>query len=82
VIFLNQVTQCAIALSLKDAAGSTVPVIALSHGCEITDLLHLARLQRKLLLSGRLRPTPKQALAQVLGDEISTQAYIDGKHPA
>lgn len=78
MIFLNQVNLCAIAKPLKDAAGPTVPVIALSHGCEITDLLHLARLQRKLPLSGRLRPTPKQALAQVLADEIATRAYIDG----
>ena len=78
VIFLNQVALCAIAKPLKEAAGTTVPIIALSHGCEITDLLHLARLHRKLPISGRLRPSPKQAWAQVLSDEIASRAHIDG----
>jgi len=78
IVFLNQVTLCAIAEPIKNVVGSTVPIIALSHGCEITDLLHLARLHRKLPLSGRLHPTPKQALAQVLADEIAARPHIDG----
>ncbi|MCA3693463.1 glycosyltransferase [Aquidulcibacter sp.] len=78
LIFLNQVALCAIAKPLRQVVGPKIPIIVLSHGCEITDLLHLARLHQKLPLSGRLRPTPKQALAQVLTDEITTRTDIDG----
>ena len=78
IVFLNQVALCAVASQLKAVIGPSIPIIALSHGCEITDLLHVARLNRQLPLSARLRPTRKQALAQVFCDEVDARAHIDG----
>jgi len=78
IVFLNQVALCAVASQLKAAIGPSVPIIVLSHGCEITDLLHVARLNRQLPLSARLRPTRRRALAQVFCDEVDARAHIDG----
>ncbi len=78
IIFLNQVALCAIAQSLKQVVGPAIPIIALSHGCEITDLLHQARLMGRLPLSGQLRPTPTLAMARVLADEVAARQHVDG----
>jgi Glycosyl transferases group 1 len=75
-LFLNQV---ALAGALPHAALSGVPTIALSHGCEITDLLHLARLRDKMpLSSNQLRPTARFALGRTLFDEALSRRNLDG----
>lgn len=75
-VFLNQMNLAG-AVGPDDLAG--VPAVGLSHGCEITDLLHLARLRRTLPLTTRqLRPSAALALARTLGDESAARAHLAG----
>lgn len=54
-----------------------VRVIGLSHGCEITDQVHLDRLYRSLPLTRtQLRPHPALALARTLRDEIAARKHL------
>lgn len=56
-----------------------VRVIGLSHGCEITDQVHLERLHRTLPLTRtQLRPHPALALARTLRDEIAGRKGLSG----
>lgn len=75
-VFLNQMNLAG-AVGSDDLAG--VPAVGLSHGCEITDLLHLARLHRKLpLTAAQLRPYPALALARTMRDETSSRQALSG----
>ena len=76
LIFANQMNLAGAigAMNLPDTT-----VIGLSHGCEITDLLHLHRLHRTLpLTSTQLRPWPLRALAATLRDEVAARSGLDG----
>ena len=56
-----------------------IPAIGLSHGCEITDQVHLARLAKTLpLTANQLRPHPTIALARTLRDEIAARKQLAG----
>lgn len=75
-IFLNQMNLLG-GLVPQDFRG--VPAIAISHGCELTDQLHLARLHKTLPLStGQLRPYPTLALARTLRDEVAARVKVEG----
>lgn len=76
LVFLNQVALAS-ALQEMDSDGSLRrKTVLLSHGAEVTDLRHIARLETTLPLSGKLRPSPDAALRNVLGDEIAARAGI------
>jgi len=75
-VFLNQVNLAAattIALAAGEFAGK---VVLLSHGAEVTDLLHFIKAKDRLPLSGRLRPSPKQTLKNVLSDELASRRGV------
>ena len=75
-VFLNQMNLTG---GLHRSDLSNVPAVGLSHGCEITDQLHLARLRRHLpLSSAQLRPHPTLALARTLRDELAARKALDG----
>lgn len=75
-IFLNQMS---LAGALSDEMFAGQSVVGLSHGCEITDLVHLYRLHRVLPLSGwTLRPFPSMALARALADEMAARRMLAG----
>ncbi len=78
LLLLNQVALAGAMPALRALETRETIKVALSHGCEITDLLHLARLKRALPLSGKLRPSGKQALSNVLMDEIRARRSLDG----
>jgi hypothetical protein len=76
LVFLNQVALAS-ALQEMDSDGSLrSKTVLLSHGAEVTDLRHIARLKTSLPLSGKLQPSPDAALRNVLGDEIAARAGI------
>jgi len=75
-VFLNQMNLAG-ALGPHDCAGT--PVIGLSHGCEITDQVHLARLRATLPLTARqLRPNARLVMGQTLRDEVAARRYLAG----
>jgi len=77
-VFLNQV---ALVGAIDDFnLGSKAPLLVmLSHGCEITDLLHLARLAQILPLNTRdIWPSKRFALATTLVDEIKGRTQVHG----
>jgi glycosyltransferase involved in cell wall biosynthesis len=77
-VFLNQVALAG-AIDDLDLGAETPPIVLLSHGCEITDLLHLARLSRTLPVSSRrLWPSMRLALGRTLADEIRARTKING----
>lgn len=77
-LFLNQVSLAG-ALPSFDKNGCLPSVILLSHGCEITDLMHLARLATTLPLSSRqLGLNSRLALGLTLYDEFKSRSRVDG----
>ena len=78
IVFLNQVALAGALAEIKRQMVDLPPVVLLSHGCEITDLLHLARMTPRLPLSGRIRPTKQLAMSNVLHDEVSSRNLVDG----
>jgi hypothetical protein len=76
-VFLNQVSIAALAAQIRPWLPDDCRIVLLSHGMEITDLLHLVRLRDRLPLSGRLRPTARQLLGKVLTDETTSRRDID-----
>jgi Glycosyl transferases group 1 len=76
-VFLNQVNLASGLRRLARRETVLRKTVLLSHGAEVTDLLHLIRARQTLPLSGRLRPTPRMALHKVLADEISARAGIE-----
>jgi hypothetical protein len=76
LVFLNQVALAS-ALQTIDARGEIGrKTVLLSHGAEVTDLLNHVRAKSKLPVSGRLRPTPMQALRNILTDELCARRGI------
>ena len=75
-VFFNQMNLTG---SFRQGELGNVPAIGLSHGCEITDQVHLARLAKTLpLTSNQLRPHPTIALARTLRDEIAARKQLAG----
>lgn len=75
-VFLNQMN---LAGGLKADDLNGVAAVGLSHGCEITDQVHLARLAQQLPLTAQqLRPHPTLALARTLRDEIVARRLLWG----
>lgn len=78
LVFLNQVGLAGIAEAIA-STNAAPKIIALSHGCEITDLLHMARLAKELPISTKeLWPHPRLALSRTLIDEARHRRYVDG----
>jgi hypothetical protein len=77
ILLLNQVALAG-ALDEIGPPGSGPARVLFSHGCEITDMVHTARLRHRLPLEARLRPTPSLALGSVLADEARTRSLVDG----
>jgi hypothetical protein len=75
LVFLNQVN---LAGGLRGASFEDIrhKTVLLSHGAEVTDLVVHARSQATLPLSGHLRSTSKQALLNVLTDELAAREGI------
>ena len=79
LVLVNQVTLAGeVVRALRSLGAERPPVVVLSHGAEITDMLHLARLRQALPLSGRLAPTAATALGATILDEAKARAGIDG----
>lgn len=76
-IFLNQVSLASIGKELRAYLRPGARLIVLSHGMESTDLLHLIRLQGRLPLSGRVRPTASVALGRVIRAESESRRLVD-----
>lgn len=76
IIFLNQVNLASCVPALRASIGPKKPIVLLSHGAEVTDLLHTARLKGKMPLSGRLRPTRMSSVRNVLSDEIGSRIGV------
>ncbi len=76
-VFLNQVTLAGLAAKLRGSLPAGCRIVLLSHGAEITDLAHAARVRRYAPLSARMRPTPSIALGLVLADERNAREEID-----
>lgn len=76
VIFLNQVNLASALARLQNPERVRPKVVLLSHGAEVTDLLNLIRARQCLPLSGKLRPTPKHTLHNVLTDEVTARAGV------
>ena len=75
-VFINQMN---LAGSFDESDLGKVPAIGLSHGCEITDQVHLARLAKVLPLTiSQLRPHPTIALGRTLRDEIAARRHLAG----
>ena len=77
VIFVNQVYLGQAVSSELKAMNKRPPVVLLSHGCELTDFLHLIRLRDQYPLSGRVRPNAKIALGSILSSELKARRDID-----
>ena len=69
-IFLNQVTLAVLAGAIRRRVEPPCKIVLLSHGAEITDLLHFVRLRKALPLRHRLCPTPAMALGGTLLTEM------------
>jgi hypothetical protein len=78
IMFFNQVALAGAADLLTKTEPYRTTKIALSHGCEITDMLHAARLKSTLPISARLRPNPAIALGSTLADEWTARRALDG----
>lgn len=77
-ILFNQVALCSSIAAIRQLERSSTKKMALSHGCEITDLLHIARLRRELPISARLGPSSALAVGSVLMDEMRARRELDG----
>jgi hypothetical protein len=77
IVFFNQVALAGAANLIAKREPYRTTKIALSHGCEITDMLHAARLKSTLPISARLRPSPAIALGRTLADECAARRAID-----
>lgn len=77
LILLNQVALAG-ALDELGPRGLGPARVLLSHGCEVTDMVHTIRLRKLLPISSRMRPTSSLALASVLADETRTRSLVDG----
>lgn len=77
-LLFNQVALASAADRLTHALRQPPIKIALSHGCEITDMLHVARIDGGLPLSARLRPFSALALGNALRDEMHARRALDG----
>lgn len=76
-VFLNQVTISGLAAAVRERLPQGCRIVALSHGAEVTDLAHTARVRTWAPLSGRMRPTPTVALGRALRDEIASRGELD-----
>jgi hypothetical protein len=75
-VLLNQVNLAAATTIALTAGEYTGKVVLLSHGAEVTDLLHFIRAKDQLPLSGRLRPSPRWTLENVLSDELASRRGV------
>lgn len=76
-IFLNQEFLAPVAPLIRSQLPAGCRIVILSHGAEITDLLHSVRLRHRLPLSRRLLPTPALLLGRVLASEQQLREEID-----
>jgi hypothetical protein len=75
-IFLNQVNLAGGLPSLPRGAEVRKKTVLLSHGAEVTDLVHIARAKNTLPITARLRPSPTMALQTVFMDELKSRRGI------
>ena len=76
-VFLNQEFLAPLAPLIRPRLPAGCRIVILSHGAEITDLLHSVRLRHRLPLSRRLLPTPALLLGRVLESEQRFRDEID-----
>lgn len=76
-IFLNQEFLAPVAPLIRPKLPTGCRIVILSHGAEITDLLHSVRLRHRLPLSRRLLPTPALLLGRVLASEQTLREVIE-----
>ena len=76
-IFLNQEFLAPVAPVIRPKLPAGCRIVILSHGAEITDLLHSVRLSHRLPLSRRLLPTPALLLGRVLASEQKLREDVD-----
>jgi hypothetical protein len=76
-VFLNQVALSPLASMVRPWLPPACRIVVLSHGMEITDLVHLVRLRARLPLSGRVRPWASALLGSVLAAEASLRGDVD-----
>lgn len=76
-IFLNQEFLAPLAPVIRPRLPVGCRIVVLSHGAEITDLLHSVRLRHRLPLSRRFLPTPALLLGRVLASEQHFREEID-----
>jgi hypothetical protein len=76
-VFLNQISLASLASQLRPYLPVSCKIVALSHGLESTDLLHLIRLRNRLPLTGRVRPTASTALGQAVLAENAMSRHLD-----
>lgn len=76
-IFLNQEFLAPVAQLIRPDLPAGCRIVILSHGAEITDLLHAVRLRHRLPLSRRLLPTPAVLLGRVLASEQKLREDVD-----
>lgn len=76
-VFLNQMTMASLASRLKPILRDSCKIVALSHGLESTDLLHLIRLRKRLPLTGRVRPIDSMALGHAILMESAMSPHLD-----
>jgi len=76
-VFLNQEFLAPVAPAIRPRLPGGCRIVVLSHGAEITDLLHSVRLRHRLPLSRRLLPTPALLLGRVLASEQALREEID-----
>lgn len=75
-IFLNQVNLAGGLPSLPRGAEVRKKTVLLSHGAEVTDLVHVVRARNTLPITARLRPWPMMALQTVFIDEMNSRSGI------
>ncbi len=76
-VFLNQEALSEFARDIRPLLPEGCRLVILSHGLEITDLVHTVRTRHRLPISSRIRPTVALALGSILMSERRTRDHVD-----
>ena len=76
-IFLNQEVLSALARDIRPLLPGDCRIVVLSHGLELTDLLHAIRVRDHMPLSQRIRPSPAIVLGHILMSERRSRDHVD-----
>ena len=76
-VFLNQEALSELAGGIRHLMPEGCRIVVLSHGLEITDLVHTIHAREHLPVSLRIRPTPAVALGSILMSERRTRNHVD-----